>query len=266
MTTPNQAASGNGAITLLFHAGRPRRAVPEQHRCLRNAMATPQTRIRSPTSAHHAMKKAIVSLLLIGSLILVSSSCRTPDAERESDISVVKKLPCDTVYGSRYNSKAMVQCVNELRRLGKKRALAALRRHIERNGIRGDPREEEKVLLVCRLLFVNPAGWQPPRLGAPGPEVASDLIEEFPLFPIALEKGVPFLLLEGYRGGGFSSDTGGRCVQLCESFSIITGDLPEVGLKNAAHELIRTKAFRRLYIKPSDADRMADMVLRQAGP
>src|SRR5260221_3041178 len=29
---PNQAASGNGAITVLFHAQRPGRAVPEQHR------------------------------------------------------------------------------------------------------------------------------------------------------------------------------------------------------------------------------------------
>jgi hypothetical protein len=34
---PNAAASGNGAITLLFHAGRPRRAVPKQRRSCRNA-------------------------------------------------------------------------------------------------------------------------------------------------------------------------------------------------------------------------------------
>jgi len=30
--TPNQAASGNGAIRRLFHVGRLGRAVPEQHR------------------------------------------------------------------------------------------------------------------------------------------------------------------------------------------------------------------------------------------
>jgi hypothetical protein len=29
---PDPAASGNGALPLLFHAARPRRAVPEQHR------------------------------------------------------------------------------------------------------------------------------------------------------------------------------------------------------------------------------------------
>ena len=28
----NKAASGKGAITFLFHAGRPRRALPEQQR------------------------------------------------------------------------------------------------------------------------------------------------------------------------------------------------------------------------------------------
>ena len=32
---PNPAASGNGADTLLFHAGRPGRAVPEPHRSAR---------------------------------------------------------------------------------------------------------------------------------------------------------------------------------------------------------------------------------------
>jgi hypothetical protein len=32
MTKPNHAASGNGAITLLFHAARLSRAVPEQIR------------------------------------------------------------------------------------------------------------------------------------------------------------------------------------------------------------------------------------------
>ena len=32
---PNQSASGNGAITLLFHAGRICRAVPEQRRYTR---------------------------------------------------------------------------------------------------------------------------------------------------------------------------------------------------------------------------------------
>jgi len=144
----------------------------------------------------------------------------------------------------------MVQCVNGLRQLGKEKALATLREHIRLNGISGDPGEEQKLLLVCRLLFVNPDGWKYPRIGHPSPDVDWNVADKFPFFPIALSDGVPFLLLNGSMSGGWTSDTGSACVNLCGHFSIITNDLPQTGYKKAAQDLINSEAFRRLYINP----------------
>jgi hypothetical protein len=158
----------------------------------------------------------------------------------------------------------MVQCVNGLRRLGKEKALATLREDLRLNGISGNPFVEEKLHLICRLLFVNPDGWKSPRLGQPSPDIEWNVAEKFPFFPIALSDGVPFLLINGYESSGFTSDTGAACVNLCEHFSIITNDLPQKGYKKAAQDLIKSEPFKQLYINPEDREQMAKSIMCQA--
>ncbi len=122
----------------------------------------------------------------------------------------------------------------------------------------------KKVLLVCRLLFFNSGGWRTPRLGHAEPDVDLRVAERFPLFPMALSHGVPFLLVRGYASGGHSEDTPERCVELCETLSLITADLSEEGFQKAAPDLIESEAFQALYLDPKGRREAAAMILGQA--
>src|SRR5690349_17219248 len=73
------------------------------------------------------------------------------------DIAMLKKAP--SIVGDRYQCREMVQVVNHLRELGKDRSLAVLRDYLMGGG------DHDKVLIICRLLFINPKGWEPPILG-----------------------------------------------------------------------------------------------------
>jgi hypothetical protein len=158
----------------------------------------------------------------------------------------------------------MVRAVNRLRAMGKEQALAALRNHLRTVGTTGDPMQGKKVLLVCRLLFANPAGWHAPRLGHPEPDVDLRTAERFPLFPIAVSRGVPFLLVRGYASGGRSEDTPQKCVEFCEGLSLITADLREEGFQKAAGDLIKTDLFQGLYLDPKSKREATEMIMRQA--
>lgn len=190
------------------------------------------------------------------SLIIWCSSCL-----KSTTATIGKLANAPRIEGNSYNCNDMVSCVNSLRRLGKTEALSSLRAHIRQNGQTGDPREESKSLLVCRLLFDNPAGWKPPRLGAPSPDVNWKIAGEFPLFPIAWAQGVPFLLLNGYQSGGFTSDTGAACVKICEGLPLISTDLPDSGYVEAAEALIVSERFRRLYTNNDDLRQAAHDLL-----
>jgi hypothetical protein len=172
--------------------------------------------------------------------------------------------PC--IRGEFYRCGSMVRAVNDLRRLGKEQALATLRSHLSDAGAGGDPAEREKLLMICRVLFVNPAGWHPPRLGHPEPEIDPESVKLFPLFPIAMAHNVPFLLVRGYASGGYSGDTPEKCVQSCQELSLIPSDLPEKGFTEAAYELIRSPQFKKLYPAAKDIDEVSKMILAQAQP
>jgi hypothetical protein len=181
-----------------------------------------------------------------------------------SSASTLTNAPC--IRGEFYHCDRMVRAVNDLRRLGKDRALATLRSYLSEVGPGGDPGEREKVLMICRVLFVNPAGWPPPRLGHPEPEIDLETVKLFPLFPIAMAHNVPFLLVRGYASGGYSDDTPQKCLQVCQELSLIPSDLPEKGFTEAAHELIQSPQFKKLYPAAKDRDEASRMILAQAEP
>jgi len=159
----------------------------------------------------------------------------------------------------------MVASVNALRRLGKPRALGVLREYAVSH--EKESRQEDRVALICFLLFINPDGWRNIRHGAPSPDVNLDVVRaNFPLFPLALSRGVPFLLVNGYRTGAMSSthNESLRYVATCERLSMITHDLPTHGFERAAEDLIHSSEFRNLYSNTNEIPN--EMILDEAGP
>ena len=175
-------------------------------------------------------------------------------AEGERGNAIVTNAP--SIHGETYECGKMIKAVNDLRVLGKEKSLAVLRQYLLSDG------ETAKVLVICRLLFVNPKGWDAPSLGQAVPAIDKSVAKRFPLFPMALEDRVPFLLIQGYRAGG-KGESAMKCLQFCETLSLITEDYPLSGYEKAGRALIQSESFRGLYEK-KDLRQMADMITRQA--
>ena len=130
--------------------------------------------------------------------------------------------------GWSYHCEDMVRAVNYFRHLGKDQSLNVLR-----SSLRAPESKPIQVILLCRLLFVNTNDWQLPRLGKPVPTLGTEVTnlngriqETFPLFPFALSKNVPFLVIEGYSTGGVL-ELPGDVIKECGSLPIISSDLLE---------------------------------------
>ncbi len=98
---------------------------------------------------------------------------------------------------------AIIQAVNALHRVGRERALAAVREYLRVSSPLDDA-GREGTFLVLRALFAvpEPPGYQPSLwVGAPSPPTPADL-KSVPRFPLALVEDVPLLLVHGYSLGG----------------------------------------------------------------
>jgi hypothetical protein len=185
-------------------------------------------------------------------VLIVLAGCQAQSTEQ--DVAMLKNLP--PINGSSYRCGEMVHVVNHLRHLGKERALTVLRDYLASRG------DHDKVHIICRLLFINPKGWEPPQLGAPQPDINEAAADEFPLFPIALSERVPFILVDGYSLEG-AEELAFGCLDLCKRLEMIKEDYPTTGYELAAEALTRRGSFRQLFQK-EDQPRMAAMILRQA--
>lgn len=181
------------------------------------------------------------------------NGCGPPVLESEAVQMLAK---CPPVEAERYRCGDMVQTLNALRRAGKERSLAALREYAH-----ADPGSDDKIVVICRLLFVNPQGWKPPSLGGVEPPVNQTALKRFPLFPVALPNRVPLLLVKGYRSGG-KGETPARCLKRCESLALVENDFPLGGYREAARTLFRTEAFLQLYDEQTRKE-MTDIILRE---
>ena len=192
------------------------------------------------------------SFLLAPCLVLVYAFDQT--AAQNRDIAMLSKVPY--IDGHVFDSGAMVQVVNHLRQLGKEKSLAVLKDYLATS------REDGKVLIICRLLFVNPNGWDHPGLGDPVPAINPTVAKQFPLFPIAVSDRVPFLLLRGYRLEG-RGESAMPCLKLCEGLALVKEDYRLDEYEKSARALIQMEPFDKLY-KMRDRQQMADMILGQA--
>jgi hypothetical protein len=195
-------------------------------------------------------------------LLCVPVPSPSPLAKQEQvdhgEFAFLKHAP--EIYGDTYQCGEIVQTVNQLRKLGKEKCLTALRKYVV------SAENNETVLIVCRLMFVNPKGWEPPHLGSSNPKINAKVAKQFPLFPIAISNGVPFLLIRGYDIGGVPEQAT-KCLKLCEGLSLIEKDYPLTGYEKAARDLVQMDAFRLLYEPRYDAENsrgMARMIMHQA--
>jgi len=203
------------------------------------------------------LKILLFALLLVGLCATGSISCK----KLETDSVSMDKAP--NIAGEYYKCDDMVRVVNILRHFGKEKSIDIMKNYISNFKSPNDV-QAEKVLFICRLLFVNPNGWAPPRLGMTSPRVNFDIAKKYSTFPIILSDGVPFLVLKGYESDGFSSDTPEKCLNLCEKLSLIPNDFPQRQYKEAAQKLIDDEMFKQLFISNQDFLECSEMILRQA--
>jgi hypothetical protein len=210
---------------------------------------------------------ALAIILLGNHLIALISGCSATKGEEDQLLqeTALENLP-PMLDGYRYKCRDMVRIVNHLRSLGKDEAIAVLKRMAIVKRQTPDSRvflaSESRVLLICRCLFQNPNGWEPPKLGSPEPDVSEDAVKKFPSFPIALSRGVPFFVIGGYSGDG-RPEHPEACLKQCESLSLIASDLPTEGYGPAAKELVTSAVFRDLYPDTETRAAMANMIMKQ---
>ena len=164
--------------------------------------------------------------------------------------------------GDGYRCEIMMDWINVLQPMGREKALAALEKYLadDRAGRNYD------ILLLCRLLFVNPKGWQPLMLGSPVPFPKADGIVKFPSYPIAFSDGYPFLLVRGYQLGG-RGPSPVAALDECRPYELIKDDYPKYDRDKAiaaAKKLIESRDFKQLYLHPEDVQEMGSFILRQA--
>ncbi|HEY5043924.1 MAG TPA: hypothetical protein VIK53_18275 [Verrucomicrobiae bacterium] len=212
------------------------------------------------------MRKLFTFCPLLGAFVLLCfcNSCATQENKKAACLTAVENLPRGSVYGITYHCKDMVKCVNTLQQAGKSSALLALKEYVRKHAMPMEPLQDKKLMYVCRLLFINPKGWQQLGIGATVPETDDSIAKQFPLFPVAISDGTPFMLIDGHHIEGIGSESGARDVSQCEGFSIINAGLPTQGYKKAAQDLIQSELFQKLYKDPMAKDLMTQEILNQA--
>ena len=157
-----------------------------------------------------------------------------------------------------FGSEQMVRVTNTLRQLGKKQAIDVLARYLRDHA---SYEGQFTTAIICRLLFVPPpGGWERALFGAPFPAVDMNTVfDQFPLFPLAMSHGVPFLVTAGFSFQGMSTQ-GVRTLQKCLDLDLISKDLPNGDIEKATDDLFKTPAFLATY--PDGPRQYVESVIR----
>ena len=175
----------------------------------------------------------------------------------------IKKLEALETQMQVYKCESMVSVVNSLRHLGKERALQTMQAYYDKTRPHSYLQDQMNIICVSRTLFVPPpTGWWAPWKDF-NVEHHSQIVVDtftvndaaksaFPLYPMALSDGVPFLLNEGYTAnmdGSLKSaipDEAQRHLDACRDLFLIPADLPVGAYDQPAKSLLQSSAFRKL--------------------
>ncbi len=122
-----------------------------------------------------------------------------PDERLIPWVQLVHEAP--SLLGSSFDPRPLVRAANELRLLGKEGALEVLREYERLCLAAAGPFDDQKILLLVRVLFEPLPGraFPLPELGVPNLQLPPGA-PGWPLFPLALVDDVPFLVVTGYFG------------------------------------------------------------------
>jgi hypothetical protein len=156
--------------------------------------------------------------LLSASVALASSTLILSIVIRGATQAQVAEIPLNELPNLRdvrtYRTDQFIRVATILQALGKDKACETLQ------GLGKGIKPDMRVIVLCRLLFTRKADgeFRRPRIGAAN-YLGDTENEDWPLAPIELIDGVPFLIATGYRGTGVpeSAESYLRyCIKNCE--------------------------------------------------
>jgi len=207
-------------------------------------------------SSSAKLRRREFSALLLGGLWAHFGAGEDLDSPKQ----ILERIP--PIYGDLYRTEDLVNVVNNLRSLGKEKAIRELREFVKRTNAKGDGKRNG-VFLVCRCLFENPYGWVPPNIGRESPPLAQESLEKWPYFPLAFSDGVPFLITQGYSLGG-RGEQPEHLLDACEKLQLVRKGLPTTGYDDADRTLIKDAKFSETFPDDVTRKRVSAMLLKQA--
>jgi len=174
-----------------------------------------------------------------------------------ADVDIVRQAP--SLDGYDYHCSDMIHTVNAMRAIGKGRALNAMREYL---ALKGEP-GQQRIVLICLLLFADTNRvLHMTALGDPSPKLDLEIADKYPVFPLVIHDGVPFLAVQGYMLGGLINLH--RVLNECERLDIIKRDIENGDPTRAAKRLIKEPQWRRLFLNSDDWEDMNNIVIAQA--
>ena len=151
--------------------------------------------------------------------------------------------------GADFDPLPLIKAVNGLLPLGKEEALRALRTYVSLNPPGDYDLDPKRTFLIARLLFVrNDGDPRMPVMGIGGTDLPDTHDSpDWPLFPLALAKDVPFFLPWGYSLGGAGQAPTDH-LDYCAANCVLRSQplTPPVSPLAAAQSLFDSKEWGRL--------------------
>jgi hypothetical protein len=183
------------------------------------------------------MKGAFFNSLMTGAICLLLYGFSTHKLIAQEEEVELKRLP--TIDAGAYKAVPYLRAAAKLQSLNKEKAFEILQRLAQ------EGKNDKQVIVLCRMLFIPKVNgeFRRPRIGRP------DLLGEtdsksWPLEPIELVDGIPFLIVTGYRIGGLpepASSYLSYCIKNCNWN-------PEKFISKNDKE--RKKALEKLIVSP----------------
>ncbi len=175
-----------------------------------------------------------------------------------------------------YRCANLVALVNTLHHMGKEKSLNFLEEYCRQEKVRGTAQYSMNVLCICRILFVPPSdgskeSWHEYDEKHSIPVMNPNTLAKarFPLYPMAVVDGVPFVLDDvGISAGGDWIESWvdpKDSLNRCRGLELIHSDLPTTGYARAALKLIRSEDYQQAYSPNApDAGHLRYKMLLQA--
>lgn len=152
------------------------------------------------------------------------------------------------IHTGHYKVDPYIQAAVELQALGRSNALVRL------HSMAQDEKLEKRVIVLCRMLFTRRPGgdFRRPMIGGAGFLGGTDY-QDWPLEPIELVDGVPFLITRGYEMAGFP-EPDEWYLRYCETNCDWSGFRYTIKSKSQKRDALRKLLSSPKWKTPLDAD------------